>query len=213
LDELYENKRYLTNQGIYCIEGFWNCDDNDEKIDEKFSVLPILELLKNNTECEFICHSAATKEEFKFHLKKWLKKEIGGKYPILYLACHGENGLIYLYGNTKISLDELGSMLEEKCENKIIYFGTCSTLKDGVIVREFLKKTKALAVVGYEGYVDWIPSAASDLLNLDVFQFFPLDKKGINKIQDRIEKQSKSLNKELGFVFYNSNDRNKTKKN
>ena len=190
---------YLKNHGIYCIEGLWDYSG----INEKSSIVPLLEIIKNNTYAKFICYDAATKEEYKFYLKKWINsKSIHEKYPILYFASHGEKGSILLPEKNKITLEELGELLEDKCQNKILYFGTCSTL--GVspkLIKDFMKKTKALAIIGYEKEVDWVRSAAFDILNFDVMQIFSFDKKGVKLMKERIISQTKDLFKELNLIF------------
>lgn len=190
---------YLKNQGIYCIEGLWDYSG----ISEKSSIVPILEIIKNNTYAKFICHDAATKEEYEFYLRKWFNnKSIHGKYPILYFASHGEAGNIVLPEKKKITLKELGELLKDKCQNKILYFGTCSTLGvSSKIIKEFLKQTKALAIIGYEKEVDWVRSAAYDILNFDVMQIFHFDKEGVKLMKERIIAQSKTLKEELKLTF------------
>ncbi|MGF6906159.1 DUF6642 family protein [Fusobacterium sp. PH5-44] len=192
-------EEYLRNQGIYCIEGLWDYSG----INEKSSIVPVLEIIKNNTYAKFICHDAATKEEYEFYLKKWhSNKAIHDKYPILYFACHGEEGAILLPQKKKFTLEELGDILKDKCQNKVLYFGTCSTLgAPAKEIKDFIKKTKALAVIGYKTEVDWVRSSACDILNFDAMQIFTFDKKGVEKMKERITSQIKTLSKELKLEF------------
>ena len=80
------------NKNIYCLEGLWN----DYDLKDKSSVIPLLEFLAKSRACDFIYHDCATKDELAFFLKKWAIKSISYKFPILYLACHGEQEKIFL---------------------------------------------------------------------------------------------------------------------
>ena len=51
-------------KGIYCLEGLW-----DQNLNNKSTVLPILELLHKGSICNYIYQTCATKEELEFFLK------------------------------------------------------------------------------------------------------------------------------------------------
>jgi hypothetical protein len=170
-------------KGIYCLEGLWNHHD----IKDKSTVLPILDLLEKRNYCDYIYHDCATKEELEFFLDKWTRLSVSNKYPILYFAFHGEEGSIFFTNKKKYTLDELGDFLEGKCFGKVIYFGSCSTLKiDKRIIKSFLEKTGAIAAIGYKTDVDWIQSTACDLFVFEALQEDKLDSKGIENIHKKI---------------------------
>jgi hypothetical protein len=184
----------IRKKGIYCIEGLW--DHNN--IQDKSTILPILDILSKRGYCDYIYHDSATIAELEFYLGKWKNKTINEKFPILYLAFHGEPERIAITNKDGYSLDELALLLGEKCEGKIIYFGSCSTLKmDKRKIRSFLKKTRAIAVIGYKNDVDWIKSTACDLFVLEALQDDKLDTKGINKIHQKIVSDYGNLHKIL----------------
>ena len=55
--------------------------------------------------------------------------------------------------------------LEGACKKRIIHFGSCGTLDiHGNRVRSFLQRTGALAVCGYKSEVDWMLSAAFEII-------------------------------------------------
>jgi hypothetical protein len=172
-----------SKKGIYCLEGLWDHHD----IQDKSTVLPILDLLEKRNYCNYIYHDCATKEELEFFLDKWKRLSISNKYPILYFAFHGEEGSISFTNKKKYTLDQLGDYLEGKCFGKVIYFGSCSTLKiDKRIIKKFLEKTGAIAAIGYKTEVDWIQSTACDLFVFEALQEDKLDSKGIEKIHKKI---------------------------
>src|SRR4051812_27155873 len=111
-------------KGIYCIEGLWEFN----KIHDRTTVLPILDLLEKRNICKYVYQDCATEAELEFFINKWRNKSICERYPILYLAFHGRDGCIYLNNKDVYTLEQLSHLLEEKCAGKVIYFGSCSTL-------------------------------------------------------------------------------------
>jgi len=190
-------------KGIYCLEGLWNHHD----IKDKSTVLPILDLLEKRNYCDYIYHDCATKEELEFFLDKWTRLSVSNKYPILYFAFHGEEGSIFFTNKKKYTLDELGDFLEGKCFGKVIYFGSCSTLKiDKRIIKSFLEKTGAIAAIGYKTDVDWIQSTACDLFVFEALQEDKLDSKGIDNIHKKIISNYGNLHRILDLtVVINDN--------
>jgi len=181
-------------KGIYCVEGLWNHDD----LRDKSTVLPILDLLEKKGYCDYIFHDCATREELEYFLNKWKTKSINEKYPILYLAFHGDKGCIFLNQHVIYSLSELSEFLKGKCSRKVIYFGSCSTLNiDKRIVKNFLEKTRAIAAIGYKSDIDWIQSAACDLFVFEALQNDKLDTKGIENIYKKIINDYGNLHKIL----------------
>ncbi|MGZ4035859.1 MAG: DUF6642 family protein [Bacteroidia bacterium] len=181
-------------KGIYCIEGLWDYHN----IQDKSTVLPILDLLEKRGYCNYIYHACATKGELEFFLNKWKTKTINEKFPILYLTFHGEKGCIYLSHKVKYSLDQLSDFLEGKCFGKVIYFGSCSTLNvDKRLIKSFLEKTGAIATIGYKTDIDWIQSTACDLFVFEALQNDKLDTQGITKIHNQIINEYGNLHKIL----------------
>jgi hypothetical protein len=181
-------------KGIYCIEGLWDHGN----IQDQSTVLPILDLLEKRGYCNYIYHDCATKSELEYFLDKWKNKSINKKYPILYLAFHGDPGCIFLTHKEKYSLNELADFLGDKCKGKIIYFGSCSTLNiDKRKINSFLQQTGAIAAIGYRIDIDWIQSAACDLFVLEALQSEKLDTNGIKKMHKKIISDYGNLHKML----------------
>lgn len=82
----------------------------------------------------------------------------------------------------------------------MIYFGTCSTLDvDKRHLKRFLKQTNALAVCGYKSEVDWMLSAAFDLLVFGTMQENEFSGRGIPAIHRKISEGYACLANELEF--------------
>jgi hypothetical protein len=180
-------------KGIYCLEGLWT---NDLK--NRSTVLPILELLEKGGISNYIYHGCATKEELEFCLKKWKQKAIHNKYPILYLAFHGKKGHIYITHKNTYSLNDLATILENSAKGKVIFFASCETLNTaGRTIQTFLKKTNAIAAIGYKQEVDWMIATAFELLVLDALQHDKFDSKGIEQIEHKIKTEYGNLHQIL----------------
>lgn len=190
-------KIHWEKKNIFCIEGLWEMDD----IQDKSTILPILELLERRDYCHFVYRDCVTIPELRFYLGKWKPKKISDKYPILYLAFHGEIGNIRINKKEMCSLDYLAEVLEGKCTGKVIYFGSCSTLNmQRRKIRGFLARTGALAVIGYKKEVDWIQSTACDMFVFEALQKDKLDTRGIQKIHDKIISDYGNLHRKLGLT-------------
>ena len=185
-----------TKKGIYCIEGLWD----HTNIKDKSTVLPILNLLENRGYCNFIHHSCATREELVFFLNKWKQKSVSIKYPILYLAFHGQEEGIFLNSKDCYTMEELSQLLEDKCLGNVIHFGSCSTLRmDKRKIQTFLNKTGAIATIGYKEEIDWLLSTVCDLLIFEALQQDKFDSKGIRNIERKIFNEYGNLNKILNL--------------
>lgn len=172
-------------KGIFCLEGLWKDD-----LKNKSTVLPILELLQKGGVCNHIHHACATKDELEFFLNKWKQESISNKYPILYLAFHGKKEQIYITDNNTYSLTDLAVMLKNSARAKVVFFASCETLNsNGRSIQTFLKKTKALAAIGYKQEVDWMVATAFELLVLDALQQDKFDSLGIENIEHKIKSE------------------------
>ena len=188
-------------KGIYCLEGIW-----DEDLREKSSVKPILELLHNNRNIDFIYHNCATAEEIEFYVCKWRQKKYN-KFPILYFAFHGEKNILLLGNKKTYSLDNLAEHLAGKCSKSIIIFGSCSTLAIRKnYLKKFLDKTGALAICGYLADVDWLPSTAFEMLILSQMQENEFSKRGISAIENRVNNIARKFRSELKFRMVTSKE-------
>jgi hypothetical protein len=167
-------------KGIFCLEGLWNPD-----LRKPSTVRPILELLRIQEGIEYIYRDCVTKEEFEYYLKKWVQRAYDA-FPILYLATHGETFSLCL-GEHECTLDEVASLLEGKCENRLVLCGSCSTLGvDKRHLKRFLGRSGALAICGYRLDVDWLRSTAFELLLMAEMQGNEFSRRGILAIEAKL---------------------------
>src|SRR5512139_1455089 len=87
---------------IACLESYWN-----EDVENRLSVIPILDLLGKTNGTKSFVLTCNTPQELEFNLD--LAKEMRG-YRILYLAFHGYPGGIWL-ADVKIGIDYLGELM------------------------------------------------------------------------------------------------------
>ena len=195
-----QRRQKVKPKGIFCLEGDWW-----GKIARQASVEPALEVLHqwDPYYIPYVHRDVATRAEFDHDLSKWCQKG-ASKYPILYLAFHGDPGVIYTgdrrKGENTVSLDELEDQLEGACSRRIIHFGSCSTIDvNGNRINRFLRNTGALAVCGFREAVYWLDSTAFELVVFGAMQLNALTLRGARAMRNRIMNQNKAMAKELGF--------------
>lgn len=200
-----------SGSGIFCLEGEWGSGLEDRR-----SVQPILDLLDRLDLAESVRRDVATRAEFFYYLKHWAKKS-NRRFPILFIACHGEGEHIYVRDASDrehaawargsyekdpddapwIELDELASVLDGEAEGRPIYFGSCSTMRaDDTTLKAFARKTGAPAVIGYESDVDWLAAASFEVMLLDQIAQNPHNARFFS----RVVKRTGTVASELGPV-------------
>ena len=151
---------------VFCLEGDWN-----RNLKKQTSIQAALLFLRQNRKIDFIHRNCGTRENLAHYLHQWQMKRYS-RYSILYLAFHGKPQEI-LINKTHINLDELAEMLGDKCQNRIIHFGSCLTLNTDIRhVKRFLRKTNALCVCGFGKEIKFVESSVFDILLIDLFQEF-----------------------------------------
>ncbi|MEL1247680.1 DUF6642 family protein [Flavobacterium helocola] len=193
------NRAKHYEKHIFCLEGDWN-----DNLKVKSSILPALELLQINANVESVYKTCSTKTEFFARIHQLLSNKTKyGKYQIIYLAFHGFSGGIQISNDDEITLEEFAEEFEGKLENKMIHFGSCSTLKiHQNEITKFLRKTNALAISGYQKSIDFISSTVVDILFFELCQNF----KSIKAIENNMYANYKQLCEQLEFkIYYNLN--------
>ena len=188
-----------SQPGIFCLEGEWDSD-----LTRRLSVRPVLELLDQLGVAQWIHRDVATISEFGYYLAKWVSDEYE-VFPVLWLAMHGDSAAISMSDDEDglLTMDELEDMLAGLCSGKVIYFASCSTLKeDPKRLQQFAKRTGARAVIGYRKNVLWSEAASFEMLLLQEL----VTRVKSNGIFKRLQEDHPVLAKRLGLVVATKNE-------
>jgi hypothetical protein len=164
---------------------------------------PVLELLEKCSypRVRYIRRDVGTFAEFEYYLGKWKQRKYD-RYPVLYLGFHGSPGKLRV-GDRRaggVDLEWLEERLEGACNKRIIHFGSCGTLAiHGNRLRSFLRRTGALAVCGYKEEVDWMLSAAFEIILFYQLQYNALTRSGLAAVKRRVQAQAPRLARDLKF--------------
>jgi hypothetical protein len=176
-------------KGVFCLEGNWS-----DTFTDKISVEPLLRTLEGQNIIRAVRRDVGTKEELFHYLRRWTRKEFAD-FPLGFFAFHGDKNCISL-DEESVTLDELGEELADLCSQRVLYFGSCLTMKvtTGQLAT-FRKRTDAVAVCGYTKSIDWLESAAFEILLIHELT------KSVNlgAIPSRMERNYPGLAKRLGF--------------
>lgn len=154
--------KYLKN--IACLEALW-----DEDLENRLSVLPVLELTARITNAKFVYLTCNTKAELRHNLGLLRRRK---SYGILVLAFHGDTGRIEL-ADKFVSLESLATMMGERFAGWVVHLASCSTVMiDEERLARFVAETKVAMVLGYTKMVDWTEGAVMDLLLLRWLQYY-----------------------------------------
>lgn len=157
-------KYYQKN--IACLESLW---DNRIANQHRLGVAPILEIASRIHQSSFAHMTCNTIEELKFNLRMLSRRK---GYDVVYFAMHGRPGVLAL-SQGEIELQELAAIMKHGFSNRIVHFGSCSTLDvKRKRIRTFLKATQIPILIGYVKDPNWIESSAVDLLVFDQLQRF-----------------------------------------
>jgi len=179
---------------VFCIEGNW-----DDRLNRNVTVKPVLELLALNAGVRYIYRDCSTKSELEFLVGKWQQAGYAD-YGILYLAFHGRPGELVIDHGTATSLDELGELISFRRRQRIVYFGSCSVLRgDARPIKSFLRRSGVKAVCGYTTDVDWMKSAALDLVAINELQKYSATHQGLTAAERSIRESTRALSGRLGF--------------
>ncbi len=178
--------------GIFCVEGSWS-----EKLTDRSSVRELLQILEDVAGIEFIHHHVETPDGLFEVLRRWGQKQYM-RYALGYFAFHGRPGSIRV-GHHLVTLEELGDVLRGTCAGKILYFGSCSVLEaTHDRLDAFCSVTGSPCIVGFTRDVDWIASAALDLILLQAIA----TRKDPEAVRRELEQQFAGLATALGLRVY-----------
>ena len=159
---------------LVCLEAYWN-----EKVFQTFSVKGFFEAMAPLQHPPLIVAHRFIESEagLAYYAKRpdglmWRSKELFDT-PIYYLAFHGMPGtVVSLTGN--IASQPLIDAFEGygRRYRNLAYFACCNVLrgkKGRRFARDFLRKSRMRAVIGYTTRVDWMASLVCDMLFLHRF--------------------------------------------
>ena len=153
--------------GVFAFEGEW-----DSNLKKRLSVRPLVKFLEDSQGVKTIYRDIGTREEFFLYLDRWLQPRYKN-HPIGMFAFHGTARALHLGDVDVITLDELASKINGRARGRILYFDSCETLEIPDEEIESLRRaTRARAVVGYTKPVDFLESAAFQLLLIDCLSTF-----------------------------------------
>ena len=180
-----------SNKHIFALEGEWV-----RNMKRKDSIEPALKLLEQVCDIKHVFRKVATIHDFSHYLKQTATTSLS-KYSIIYLAFHGSPGLIQLGDSTKVTTDKIAEDYPALFANKIVHFGSCSTLSmNEDELKEFKKTSGARMVSGYTKDIDFIDSTI-----LDVAYFYQLqDLERVGVIGKKMKKLYPGMCERMGFV-------------
>jgi hypothetical protein len=168
-----------------------------EELEDRFSMLPVLEMLQRVERIDAFVHfTAATRGEFGYLMDKLADR---ADYRLIYLAFHGDTQALQIGRQADAEDLQLGKLAEllGRRPGAVIYLAGCTTVppKPNKLTRSFLSQTQAAAPCGYCERIDWVPSAAFDLMALDNFAYYISAKRA----QDNLREVAGPLGRNLGF--------------
>jgi len=168
-------------------------------------VEPSLQLLERYRGIKYQHKDVATESEFRFFIEKYFQP--GYKtHPILYLGFHGlgpedgQDALVVTGDGSHVTLNTLEKWIDGRCKGRLIHFGSCSIMDaHRKRLKRFVRNTGALAVLGYREDVDWLESAAFEMLLIGCLQEAAFRKDSIARFDRELRETAPGLYDRLGF--------------
>ncbi len=184
-------KKYRVLDKIVCLEGEWSADIRSEE-----SVKPLLQVLQRRGEIKFIYRRCGTKSELAYYLRQ---RRYFRDYRIVYLSFHGARGKLKISPEEELTLAEIAELAGGAFRKRVVYFGSCKTLRAlDEQLEAFLKRTGAAAVAGYTKDVDWVEASAFELLFLYWAAYYKKPAYLLRKLTSRYPR----LDELMGFKYY-----------
>lgn len=150
----------MAANGVFCLEGEWDAD-----LRKRRSLLPVLDLLERLGQIKSIHRDVATREELEHYLRAWSQTRYED-YQILFLAAHGDKGVLHWSRGNDTTLQDLAETLGHSAQGCYVYLGSCLTLFDEKQSRAFVENTGVAALSGYRKKVDHLEGAAFEVILL-----------------------------------------------
>ncbi|MDA0803485.1 MAG: hypothetical protein O2819_06990 [Planctomycetota bacterium] len=192
----------IQTKGIFCLEADW-----ERRLDRGLSLRPVLDLLHQwaPLRVPYVHRDVATREEFDYYMRRWVQAQ-AARYPILYIATHGNAGVLSIgdwrHARNHIRLDEIEETIQGQGHGRLIHFGACDFLDlHGNRIKSFVKNTGLVAVSGYRKELDWLESTLLDAAVLAAFQRYTLTAHGIRAAERHIQKTIGELARNMDLRF------------
>ncbi|MDA1196065.1 MAG: hypothetical protein O2894_12915 [Planctomycetota bacterium] len=151
---------------IFALEGEWS-----PRLTDRRSVGPLLDTLERIGQLDFIHRRVSTVDAMQDYVQRWSQQQYA-HYALGYFAFHGSPGFVHI-GRKRLSLAELADLLPGALRGRIIHFSSCGTIDvPQADLEVFCRVTGARAVTGYTESVDWLESAAFDLLLFEALAYY-----------------------------------------
>lgn len=176
-------------KNIACLESLW-----DDDTENRLNVIPLLEVISRSWKIKFSHLTCNTVEELVYNLHLLRKRN----YGILYLAFHGSPGKIHLHNGDELSLRDLSEMMGDKFTDWIVHFSSCNTLKKQSDAYDFINSTQVSIATGFTRSVNWIESAAFELMLFQNLQYYKSPKVACKTLLEKHQ----SLAEITGFISF-----------
>jgi len=148
----------FTRLRVACFEADWS-----PRLDDRQSVLPVLDLLERQGWISFFHRRVRDPEHLQDDLKRLVRQAQYKRYEMVYVASHGHEGTIGV--GSGLGVDRLHGL---DLSGRVLYLGGCSIARSRALRKftDLRSRTGALAVAGYTTDVDWDEAAAFEILLL-----------------------------------------------
>ncbi len=124
---------------------------------------PVFDLLASQEYLQLVHRDVGTTAELQYYAAKMVHGRYK-RFTIVHLAFHGNPGKLWV-GDDHVDLEGLADLLGEACRDRVVHFGSCSTMRvSAARLAAFKERTGAVAVSGYVKDVGWIESCAFEML-------------------------------------------------
>lgn len=184
--------------GIICIETEWQITKRANRLN--LNSEPLMRFISEMYGIPYIYRRVATKDELKYYLLQFCKKEYANKYDIIYFSFHGQTHAIHLEGEKEdLSLDDLIEMGASVFENRFVHFSSCRTLiGSSAKALSFKERTGAKLLSGYSRSVEGALAAVHDIALFGEY----LQHSRLSTLINNMEKNFGEIEKSLGFILY-----------
>ncbi len=106
---------------------------------------PVFDLLASQEYLQLVHRDVGTTAELQYYAAKMVHGRYK-RFTIVHLAFHGNPGKLWV-GDDHVDLEGLANLLGEACRDRVVHFGSCSTMRvSAARLAAFKERTGAVAV-------------------------------------------------------------------